>query len=701
MAGDSWFQRRAAVRARAKEAERGSTETIAEIIGYLSDKSLDVRVAACRALVAIAERGDSDSVAALRKAAVSDESSDVRAAAIEAMGSVAACAPDNVALISSVVANSGMEMPVRVAALAAFGAMAGDYWLEGGVCEGEEFASLATGVGVVAVCASGPEATLAKAALAVLPAAAPANPGIAAEAVGKALQSSTPHVRVAALAAHAALVQPGDASALNVAVGMLRDADSDVRRAAAATVAQVACQGDDKVVTALTAASRDSCSVVRTAVLQALAIVSSIAHDGATQVALAALRDSEAEVRKAALAAFSTVARRDDQTLVRAVGDLLASKDQPARLGGIAALQSLCGSRSDHGLKEVCKKVNHQSKGVRADMRRALVDLGAHDNPWVLDACAAGLRDSTKTEIRFDALLAIRELCTKGNEMVARHLMEIVRGDREPQNRRLAMNVLATAGYGCRSTSEAAATAMFEKDQEMRAEALATIVRATPSGDRFTIVCLVDMLPLSEIEFKDRAERRLDILKALASVAHGSDDECALQALVERTQDLDARVRSAALLTLQKVATRGNEVAINAAAELLQHADPATRKEAISRFRFFAEPWDPRAVRAALRGTSSDWWENRVASLHALAGIVNPSLGAPSGPSSDNDLKRFLLARLGELAQSDEYQPVKTAAANVLRHLESGTPIPFLDDGGMTVAVLGDHKRFVKPAEDV
>lgn len=700
MAGDSWFQRRAAVRARAKDAERGSKEVVAELVGYLGDKSSDVREAACRGLMTVAERGDAATVAALLAAVTTDDSSDVRAAALEALGSLAASSPEVVALVSATASSAAADTQVRVAALVALGVMAGEYWLEGGDGEGEEATSLAAAVAVLAACAGGADPALARAALAALPAAAPADPAAAAEAVMRSLQSASPHVRIAALAAHAALALPGEASALDVVVARLSDTDSDVRSAAAATVARVVSEGDVRAVAALTSASRDSSAAVRAAALLALVTVSPRGHDGTTQVALAGLRDPEVETRKAALAAFTAVAKRDDQSLVRAVGDLLASRDQPARLAGIAALQAICDPQSDRGLKELCKKLNHDRKAVRADMRKALVEQKAHNKGWVLDACAAGLRDTTKTEIRFDALLSTQELCTEGDDMVASHLAIIVQQDKEPQNRRVAMQVLATAGKGCQDASRAAAEAMYEQDPEMREEALTTIMRATTCGDRFTIDCLVDMLPLSQIEFEKRAARRLDILKALATVAHGSDDRIALEALVERTQDLDIGVRSAALSTLLKVATKGNDVAINAAAELLLHDHPETRKEAIARFRFFADPWDPKAVRAALRGTSSDWYESRVASLHALAGVVNPGFltsGEPSPAASDSDLKRFLFARLGELAEKDEYQPVKTAATNVLKHLDSGAPIPFLDNGSMTVAELGDHKRFMKP----
>jgi len=712
------------VRALAKEAKRGDSSAVEKVVAALTDESADVREAAARALADLADVGNTEVLDAVAKL-LQDASADVRCASLEALSALAG---DDVSRIAEAIsgkacATAEKELAVRVAALRALQKVAN-------TTQAVDDSSRAAAVQAAAQCASDGEPSVAKAALETLTVVAPPGSEDAVEAARKIFDCKVPLLRAAALTAFAAVAAPGDADAIKeVTVRLEKDEDSDVRAAALHAVAKIADEGDEQIIAVIARYLEDGRIAVRKAALEALLHVSPRGHLGAGLHVVQGLKDAEAAVRKVAGEVLAGVASPGSPELFDAVGQLLCNGSKDVRTTAVAALSVLGeGPDDQRPLQQVCKHFNHRSKNVRAHMRAVAEQLGGQGSQYVVEACAEGLQDEWREDIRLDALRALKDLGPAGNRLALEKVAHAANEDESPKIRRGALEVLTVLGKKRKVSMLVAAHAMQEHDPEVAQQGFRTMMKVAPTGSVYGLECLIEMLPLPHFEFEDRAERRVIILEAIGHVGVNTNHEGAIEALIERINDLTPSVRLAALDALQRVAKPGNEVVIEAVADMLDNTETETRNLAVERFKFFAEPGDQKAASAAIKRTRSSRYENRAAALHALAGVLDPgrceatpalSDAGTSSPSCSkldvvywaNRLRLSyrscqavahplvdgeVMSRLLELAVEDEYQPVKTAAMVILHHVETREPLPEGSLASTVYAPLGDASRFTK-----
>jgi len=115
------------------------------------------------------------------------------------------------------------------------------------------------------------------------------------------------------------------------------------------------------------------------------------------------------------------------------------------------------------------------------------------------------------------------------------------------------------------------------------------------------------------------------------------------------------------------------------------------------RLRCFAAPWDKQATLAATKRTACQCYENRIAALHALAGIVDPGAAVAGEEYLPPDEE--VVQQLVHLSVEDDYQPVKRLAASILQHIQSKEPIELAGYGSLLVAPPLDNRRFMEAHE--
>lgn len=690
-AEQTWFQRRAAVRVLAAQAKKGDRKAIDNLLRALEDASADVREAAAHGLAGIAEVGDVEVLTMLNKA-LQDESTDVRSSVLEALGVLAAGDANIITQIAHYATNMEKEQKVRVAALTALRMVGSVYW-------DSRHELLAPAVQTVADCTLEEDITVAITALGTLSTVAAASRDCAEQAVKASLKSSTPHIRMAALAALATMAPPSDADAITALSGCLTDDDSAVRAAALTALSRVATASDEDVITIICRCTDDKSPVVPVAAYAALRRIAPPGHERACFVAGArGLKHSEKDVRNAAAGMLADVAVRGDCRLMSVVGALLGDINKDVRLAAIASLEVLSeGGNADKGLHEFCKHLHHKAKAVRKEMREVIERLNGRGNREVINACCEGLKNRTRPDIRLDAIWSLQTLCNEADSFASERLAQLF--DMEPvdENRRVLILVLATVGKSCPAAILTTAKAFVDAEDIVRDQALETIACVAPGGRRQAVRTLSEMLPLRDMLFEDRPSARLYIMQALEKIGPGCDESCAVDALVERTKDTYPAVRMAALRALEAVAARGNEPAVRAVAALLAVDDAPTRNQAMSRLKHIARPWDRTAALEASRvASTSKWYECRVAALHALAGVIDP--GAEGFEQDEQYVPdEVVIERLELLAKQDEYEPVKKAAAEILRHIRDREPMPALGLGSKVYAPLGRSDPMALP----
>mmetsp|Transcript_96823 Transcript_96823/g.152573 ORF Transcript_96823/g.152573 Transcript_96823/m.152573 type:complete len:607 (-) Transcript_96823:85-1905(-) len=518
-------------------------------------------------------------------------------------------------------------------------------------------------------------------------------------------------LRVVALDALAKLRRGGESLARDFLIEHVRiEQDSDVRAAALTALTSVAMEKDDQVIDLLCSSLEDHSSSVRRASYSLIPEVVQRGHHLTGISLVKGFKDENTDVRKSAVASFAAIAEKSDTVLMNTAGKVLECANRDFRSAALMALEAVSVD-SDLALAEVCKRLNHKSKHVRRHMLEAVARLNGASHPLVIAACVEALQDSSHEDVRFDALRALDSLFPKGNKLTLEHVARTASEDYVTRNQCFALQLLCKMGKGRRVAMLVAASALGERDADVVQQGFKTLIEVSPPGSNYALECLVELLPLRHLQLQERVDRRLYIIDAMMQIGSGTKHEASIQALTERIEDLNPSVRSIALEALQSIAGVGNARAVEAVANLLLSRDADMRALAVSRLQLFAAPFDPIAARAAIKHTASEHFETRVAALHALAGIINPSrimsldfklgleyaserLHLSRASSSLEWPQTEVLSRLEALASYDEYQPVKAAASTILTYLHKWEPIPSDGLGSVVYAPLGDATRF-------
>mmetsp|Transcript_111560 Transcript_111560/g.356103 ORF Transcript_111560/g.356103 Transcript_111560/m.356103 type:complete len:699 (-) Transcript_111560:15-2111(-) len=686
--GGTWFQRRAAVRLLPQQAARGGVEAVSTAKrALLEDASADVREAAALVLRELALEGDREVLERLCTAARTDNA-DVRCAALGSLASLAGGDPGALACTAELAApGAGQGAEVRSAALAALRQVAEGYWLAD---RADGFEHVVQAAAVVAGCTREADAALVVPALEALPALAPAAPAAAEEAACTALaRAAVPRSRAAAAAALAELAVAGSEDTLQALLVALEDGDSAVRAAAARAVPRLACTGPggqgESCVRALRALAGDASDEVRAVAVEALSRAAPRGHQPACFTAVQGLADESAAVRQAAARALLSLAEEGgSDLLLSALGELLAHPEEEVRQASAAVLEEICDpEEDDRVLQQACRHLNHRLRRLRAEARALLERFGGQGHPVVLEACIRGLRCYERDEVRHDAVMALQQFCGGSPDAVAcEELAGLVENDPSSANRLAALRVLPAVGQGKEVAVRAAAAALADAEEAVREEAVRAMGILAGAADPRALELLADMLPLPELRPEQRPARRVRVIEAMEALARGSDDAATVEVLAEMTVDFDLDVRLAALRALEAVAARGNELALDAVAALLDCDDPVTCSQAASRFHLFADRWDQEAAFAAMQRTQSEACECRLAALQALASVIDPGRG-PADVYEEPEEE--VLAQLRHLSEADPHPPLRSAAAALLRHVEERRPVGPLSEG------LGHH----------
>lgn len=673
------------------------------------DEAAEVRSAAARALADVAEPGNAEALGALCEA-LGDDSVEVGCAALESLGALATGGGSQSdraleRMAAAAHTNAASTPTLRKTALAALLRALG-------MPGGQTSQSLPILEATLA-CVGDEEPSVAEAALRLLPLAAPANPEEASNSATAALYggcapaaAKAPRVRCAALAAHGTLAPRGDDGAIEAAAAFLEEGNSEVRAAALDAVARIANVGDAHAIslalarveqTAGGVGARETSSDVRKAALEALGRLAPRGHERALRSAVQGLKDTDVQLRKAARATIEALAPEEvDEELIAALAELLAHSDSQVRTTAIDALQSVrIGEEGKQRVvREICLRMHDRNRDVRRDMRKAALKLAGRGCPFVVLSLCDGLRPSEHEETKLDAARALPSLAEERDKDACDALARAADIDPSAKVRFTALQILAHMGKGRKASVRAAARALMSLEVGVREQALATLQAVLGNNGDYATDLLVEQLPLVNLEHNQRMGPRLHILQAIELAGVGTEDEDAIAALAERLEDRDSGVRVAALSALEKVAGRGgNEIALRGVAALFTCKCNETRKKAALHYRFLAHPWDHKAARIALEATAAEWWEHRLAALHALAAVVDPGSGPEGEPYREPP--EDVMARLEELSQRETHHPVKTVATAILQKVRKREAIPMSGYGTMMVVPMSDSKRFL------
>eukprot|EP00434_Breviolum_minutum_P007232 symbB.v1.2.006382.t1/scaffold358.1/size381540/5 len=326
------------------------------------------------------------------------------------------------------------------------------------------------------------------------------------------------------------------------------------------------------------------------------------------------LNDSQGRVRAAAARTLSSLAPKNDLSIIRALIVLLGDDCPDACHAAVTCISQLVEPGNVIVTQELSSLLSHPHPTTRLAALKTLALTSCRGDEVAVAVLVPCLED-IDLDIRCAAVDALRRVALHGDPVTVRGALQ----------------------------------RLEHRDGHVRAAALRTLSWVARVGD-------VEVMAKAKVCLDDGVSNvRAAAVATLAELVPHKGDEEVVASVVSRLGDCEALVRTAAKESLAKVAQEGDLTAMPAILELLEHQDGRIRLAAVEALGQVAPKND-----AVIISTVASLMEDRHTGVCCSAVQVLGHLGA-----NDDACRRAIRARRDDLSGAPA--PVRAAAAFVLQ----------------------------------
>eukprot|EP00927_Polykrikos_kofoidii_P034254 TRINITY_DN29087_c0_g1_i1.p1 TRINITY_DN29087_c0_g1~~TRINITY_DN29087_c0_g1_i1.p1 ORF type:complete len:1032 (-),score=180.13 TRINITY_DN29087_c0_g1_i1:80-2752(-) len=352
-----------------------------------------------------------------------------------------------------------------------------------------------------------------------------------------------------------------------------------LHEAAIGALSEISAQGSPAIIAALASRLDDVDETTRLAILEVLERVAVPGDPAAIDVAAGCLADEKDAVRQRALDVLGTLASRGSQAAVKAVHKILSDGRLPVRIS-IATALGFSAPRGDAlAVADLVILLGDRDPCVRDTALVSLERVAGRGHPRAIDAVGK-LFQHGSWSVRAKAALVLGSIAAVGDTRAATLLAGRLEDTALGVRTNVPAALLRLAGGQPGKANFLPALMMRLKNpkwtvRQVALDALAAVARRDDPG----VVALVAASLADEVS--GVRHRAIVALQVLAVPPRSTHTSAVVKAALESR---DPAVRCAGLETLEKIASRGDVVALKACRQSLTDVSPAVRERAVACF---------------------------------------------------------------------------------------------------------------------